>query len=205
MKSTKLICLVLLSVSLNVNAQTGSFWSKTSLEAAYGYNLALTPNNVDRTEVSGLNTLQIGANYEIDDLWSVRGTYANTTFKHSDFSHLGITYNKLTAEAAFNVVEALNNSAYPSSNVLKVDAHAGLGLSIGKSKAKNSTDAMGNFQVGLKPQYNITNTVGIFIDATYIMNFSQDLGYNGLSLPNKEKTMGGYITGLAGVSIKLAR
>src|SRR5690606_34708069 len=186
-----------------VQAQEGRFLDNVSLEASYGYNLALSPDNVDRTDFSGFNTLQLGATYQINPLWGVRGTYSNTTFKHKDNSDIGITYNKLTAEATFNVLEAITPSTMPMQQAFELSAHAGLGLNFGKSKVTDETDAMGNVQIGIRPQYNVTNRVGIFLDGTYIMNFKQDYGFNGMSIPGEDKTTGGYVTGLIGVTVKL--
>ena len=186
-----------------VNAQEGSFFNQVSLEASYGYNLALSPDNVDRTDFSGFNTLQLGATYQINPLWGVRGTYSNTTFKHKDNSDIGITYNKLTAEATFNVLEAISPSTTPMQQAFELSAHAGLGLNFGKSKVTDETDAMGNVQIGIRPQYNVTNRIGIFLDGTYIMNFKQNYGFNGMSIPGEDETTGGYVTGLIGVTVKL--
>ena len=188
-----------------VNAQEGSFFNQVSLEASYGYNLALSPDNVDRTDFSGFNTLQLGATYQINPLWGVRGTYSNTTFKHKDNSDIGITYNKLTAEATFNVLEAISPSTMPMQQAFELSAHAGLGLNFGKSKVTDNTDAMANFQIGIRPQYNVTSRVGIFLDGTYIMNFKQNYGFNGMSIPGEDETTGGYVTGLIGVTVKLGK
>jgi len=188
-----------------VNAQEGSFFNQVSLEASYGYNLALSPDNVDRTDFSGFNTLQLGATYQINPLWGVRGTYSNTTFKHKDNSDIGITYNKLTAEATFNVLEAITPSTMPMQQAFELSAHAGLGLNFGKSKVTDATDTMANFQIGIRPQYNVTNRVGIFLDGTYIMNFKQNYGFNGIAVPGEDETTGGYVTGLIGVTVKLGR
>lgn len=188
-----------------VQAQEGQFFDNVSLEASYGYNLALSPDNVDRTDFSGFNTLQLGATYQINPLWGVRGTYSNTTFKHTDNSDIGITYNKLTAEATFNVLEAINPSTMPMQQAFELSAHAGLGLNFGKSKVTDATDTMANFQIGIRPQYNVTNRVGIFLDGTYIMNFKQNYGFNGMAIPGEDETTGGYVTGLIGVTVKLGR
>lgn len=203
----KLVCIAAIALATvqQSNAQQGSFFDNVSLEASYGYNLALSPDNVDRTDFSGFNTLQLGATYQINPLWGVRGTYSNTTFKHKDNSDIGITYNKLTAEATFNVLEAINPSAMPMQQAFELSAHAGLGLNFGKSKATDQTDMMANFQVGIKPQYNISNRIGVFIDGTYIMNFKQNYGFNGMSIPGESETTGSYVTGLIGVAIKLGR
>lgn len=192
--------LAVLSVN-HINAQEGTFLDKVSLEASYGFNMALSPDNVDRADVSGLNTIQLGANYQINNLWGVRGTYSNTTFKHKDIDNQSINFNKLTAEATFEVLEAIK----PAITQFQIIAHAGFGLNFGKSKITEQTDIMGNFQIGLKPQYNVSNRVGIFLDGTYIMNFSQNIGYNGLSIPDDDSTTGSYATGLIGVSVKLGK
>lgn len=199
----KIVLVAALAVlSMNkMNAQESTFFDKVSLEAAYGFNLALSPDNVDRTDVSGLNTIQLAANYQLNNVWGIRGTYSNTTFKHKDNKDLGINYNKLTAEATYQILQAINPE------ILKFDvmAHAGFGLNFGKSKVADVTDTMGNFQIGLKPQYNVSNRVGIFLDGKYIMNFSQNLGYNGLNIVGEESTTGSYATGLLGVTVKLGK
>lgn len=203
----KLICIAVIALSAvqQSNAQQGSFLDNVSLEAGYGYNMALSPDNVETADVSGFNTVQLGANYQINSLWGLRGTYSNTTFKHKDYDNASINYNKLTAEATFNVMEALNASAYPTSSAFHLVAHTGAGLNFGKSKATDETDMMANFQVGIKPQYNISNRIGVFFDGTYIMNFKQNYGFNGMTIPGESETTGSYVTGLIGVAIKLGR
>lgn len=191
----------------NVHAQDqkASFLNKVTLEAAYGYNQAFSPDNVDRTDVSGLKTIQVGANYQINDFWGVRGTYSNTQFEHKDFDKQGVTYNKITAEATFTVLKAILKTTNENASKFDVVAHAGFGLNFGKSKATDASDTMGNFQIGLKPEYKVSDRVGIFVDGTYIMNFSQNIGYNGFQISGDETTTGGYATGLIGVSIKLGK
>lgn len=200
MKKLAVAAVAILS-AVQAQAQQETFLSKVRLEAGYGYNQALSPDNVDRTDVSGVNTLQLGANYQINSLWGVRGTYSNTTFKHKDVDDAGINYNKLTAEAVFEVLQAIR----PSESKFQLAAHAGFGLNFGKSKATDVNDNIGNFQIGLMPKYNITSRIGVFLDGTYIMNFSQNLGYNGLSIPGEDSTTGSYATALIGVSFKLGQ
>jgi len=203
MKKLMFMAAIAVATVQQSNAQQGSFLDKVSLEVAYGYNMALTPDNVETADVSGFNTVQLGANYQINNLWGVRGTYSNTTFKHKNFDNASINYNKLTAEATFNVLNAINNAKFPTTSTFGLAAHAGFGLNFGKSKATDATDAMGNFQIGIKPQYNVSNRIGIFLDGTYIMNFKQNYGFNGMSIPGESETTGSYVTGLIGVAIKL--
>ena len=188
-----------------MNAQQGNFFDQVSIEAAYGYNVALTPSHLTLADFNGLNTLQLGAAYQINPLWGVRGTYSNTTFKHKDNSNLGITYNKLTAEATFNILEAISPSTMPMVQAFELSAHAGFGLNFGKSKVTDAVDNIGNFQIGVRPQYNVSRTVGVFLDGTYIMNFKQHLDYNGMALTGSKETTGGYVTALLGVAVKLGK
>lgn len=203
----KLVCIAIIALTAvqQSNAQQVSFLDNISLEAAYGYNLALSPDNIETADVSGFNTLQLGLNYQINDIWGVRGTYSNTTFKHKDVDNASINYNKLTAEATFNIMQAVNASAYPISSAFQLVAHTGVGLNFAKSKVTDKTDNIGNFQIGIKPQYNITSRIGVFLDGTYIMNFKQNYGFNGMSIPGESETTGSYVTGLVGVAIKLGR
>lgn len=203
----KIVCIAIIALAAvqQSNAQQGSFLDNISLEAAYGYNMALSPDNIETADVSGFNTVQLGLNYQINDIWGVRGTYSNTTFKHKDVNNASINYNKLTAEATFNVMQAVNASAYPTSSAFQLVAHAGAGLNFGKSKVTNKTDSMGNLQVGIKPQYNISNRIGVFLDGTYIMNFKQNYGFNGMRIPGESETTGSYVTGLIGVAVKLGK
>ena len=127
-------------------AQQNTFLENLSLEAAYGYNMAISPNNVETADVSGFNTLQLGANYQINHLWGVRGTYSNTTFKHKDNDNAGVNYNKLTAEATFNILEATSPATMPTIQAFELSAHAGLGLNFGKNKFNDQSDMMANFR-----------------------------------------------------------
>lgn len=206
MKKLVMVAVLATAFASNVQAQEKvPFLEKVTLEASYGYNQAFSPDNVDRTDVSGLKTIQLGANYQINDFWGVRGTYSNTQFEHKDFDGQGVTFNKITAEATFTVLKAILKTTNENASKFDVIAHAGFGLNFGKSKVTDATDTMGNFQIGLKPEYKVSNRVGIFVDGTYIMNFSQNVGYNGAQIPGDDTTTGGYATGLIGVSIKLGK
>ena len=206
MKKLVMVAVLATAFVSNVQAQEKvSFLDKVTLEASYGYNQAFSPDNVDRTDVSGLKTIQLGANYQINDFWGVRGTYSNTQFEHKDFDGQGVTFNKITAEATFTVLKAILKTTNENASKFDVIAHAGFGLNFGKSKVTDASDTMGNFQIGLKPEYKVSNRVGIFVDGTYILNFSQNVGYNGKQIAGNDTTTGGYATGLIGVSIKLGK
>jgi len=202
MKKLVSILVLVLATAQQSNAQQESFLNKVSLEAGYGYNLAVSPDNIDAATVSGFNTVQLGATYQLNTLWGVRGTYANTTFKDKDVSRAAINYNKITLEATFNMVEAISGV---TNSPFEVVAHAGFGLNFGKSETIDAVDKIANAQIGIKPQYQITNRVAVFVDGAYIMNLKQNYGFNGMHIPGESETTGSYITGLVGVAVKLGK
>lgn len=102
----------------------------------------------------------------------------------------------------FNVLNAINSAKFPTTSTFGLVTLAGFGLNFGKSKA---TDVMGDFQIVIKPQYNVSSRIGIFLDGSYIMNFKQNYGFNGMCIPGESETIGSYITGLIGIAIKLGR
>lgn len=163
----------------NVQAQSqasGSVFDKLSVEAQYGLNSALSPNEgITTSDYSGFNFFQIGLTYHIDDVWGVRGTFASSNFKHKDIDDDGVKYNRLMLEATYNIFAGINGMMQP----FDITAHAGFGLASGKSEVLADNDLAGVAQIGIMPKYNFTSQFSVFIDGTFVNQFSQDYGFNG--------------------------
>lgn len=174
------LILSITTVASSLMAQEKTFMQHITLEAGGGYNLPVAPSrdNTSLSDYAGLKSFYLGANYEINELGGLRFTYGNNSFSDSDNSSLGLTHHKFMAEGTFNIVEFIERISNPFEVVL----HGGLGISLGKSKQTSGIDKMGTVQVGLKPQYRITNNFSIHLDATYVMNFKQNYFYDGTSL-----------------------
>ncbi|UUV20560.1 porin family protein [Paenimyroides aestuarii] len=176
-----LIATCLLAVS-QVNAQSNapvSVFDNLSIEAQYGLNNALSPNEgITTSDYSGFNFFQAGLTYHIDEVWGVRGTFANSNFKHKDFDNLGVSYSKLTLEATYNIFTAVNGMMQP----FDVTAHAGFGAASGKSEQGSGKDMVGVAQIGIMPKYNFNSQFAVFIDATFVNQFSQDYGFDGSAI-----------------------
>ena len=61
-------------------------------------------------------------------------------------------------------------------------------------------------QIGVKPTYMVTPRLNVFLDATYVANFSQNRGFNGKSLAERKKSVvGGYFNAMLGLQFKLGK
>lgn len=188
------------------NAQEGSnTWNKLSLEASYGFAMPLSPTeNIEAADYNSLVNFQGGVNYQVNNLWGVRATYAYQKFENKDFSNLGVAYHKFMGEATFNVLEAVNpTSSSVQSNNFEIVAHAGIGGSFATRNQDNKTNKMINAQIGVKPTYAVSNRVNIFADVTYVTNFNQAYEFSGTAI--KGGTTGGYVTANVGLQVKLGK
>lgn len=203
MKKT-LITLALVAGLFTAQAQErkASFLDKVKLEAGWGLNVPTGPTDgISASDYSGVASFYVGANYELDELWGVRGTYAYNKFENKDNSNFGSTHHKLVAEATYNILRSIQDNGQQP---FELYGHAGFGLTIGKSELVSNTDMMGTFQVGLLPTYHVSERVSIILDAACVVNFSQDYGYHGgpAKLNGKSAT-GSYFIANIGVAFKL--
>ena len=187
----------------NMQAQAptqSSLFDNLSVEAQYGLNSALSPNEgITTSDYSGFNFFQLGLNYHFNDIWGVRGTFASSNFKHKDVSDLGVKYNKLMLEATYNIFAAVNGGMMQP---FDVTAHAGFGFALGKAKSKGDNDLVGVAQIGIMHKYIFTSQFAVFIDGTFVNQFSQDYGFNGLGI---KQGSGSYFNVGLGVQYKFKK
>lgn len=183
-------------------AQQSDFLDRVKLEAGWGYNLPTAPTDgITASDFAGVRSFYVGAQYKLNDIWGVRGTYAYNGFQHRDESEYGLKIHKLMAEATFSILRAAESDL---ASTFDVGAHAGLGLSFGSSESQSGTDMMANFQIGLMPVYQITEKFSVHLDAAYVVNFKQDYGFHGLQAKAANKgTTGGYFVANIGVGFAL--
>lgn len=173
-----------LSQAQSSSLHGSDFWSRTTIEAGYGLNMPFSPKPTmgETADYSTFGSLHLGARYQIDELWSVRGTYEMNKFEHKDNSNLGLTFHKLALEAMYDI-----SAATAMESDFGVHAHAGLGLGIGKSETLDD-DKVGTVQLGLMPSYKLSNNFSVFLDATSVLTLSQDYGFDGLPMDGSENS-----------------
>lgn len=169
------------------SAQQTSFVERVSLEAGYGYNLALNPaEGISSSDVSALKSVQAGANYHFNKIWGMRGTYMFNQFEVKDAAQQSLQVHKLALEATYDITEAIQpnlNSKFK--NGFAVEAHAGAGLSMGISGVPEySDDLMANLQVGIMPLYHFDKQWAVFVDATMTQYLKQNFNFNGAKALN---------------------
>lgn len=170
------LAVTLLASSAFVHSQNKTFVQRLSFDAGAGYNIPVSPDReVSSTSFSGFRNFNLGANYAINDLYGLRFTYANNSFEDKDNSALGLTLHKFMAEGTFNIIQSIEMQENP----FEVVAHAGAGISLGKSKLSSNLDKMGTIQVGIMPLYRITDHFSIHFDASYVLNIRQNYYYDG--------------------------
>ncbi|WP_430615305.1 transporter [Flavobacterium sp. JP2137] len=181
-------------------AQQGDFWSRSAVEAGWGYQLPKAPTaGMEAKDYANFQSFYVGGRFELSDIWGLRGTYAYHAFEHQDDAELGLTIHKLTAEMTVLLMQAIQQQ---SSEPFEIMAHAGLGLSTGKSARQSSSDLMPNLQAGLMTIYQLGSQWSMHLDATYVFNFSQDLDYSGAAALSKSTT-GNYFAASLGIAYKL--
>ena len=180
--------ITIVSITSSLLAQQKTFFERVTLEVSGGYSLPVSPSRSDASlsNFAGFRNFSLGANYELSNLAGLRFTYGNHMFEDKNNSSMGVTHHKLMAEGTFNIIESIEMIRAP----FDVMAHAGAGISLGKSKLTSDVDKMIALQIGLMPRYRITNNFSVHADATYVVNFSQDYFYDGgtASKDNKQET-----------------
>src|SRR5690606_13012187 len=128
----KLVLFAVLLTAHVSNAQTTG--SNITLEASYGFNAPINPTKdyagveMKAGDYAGLNNLQLGLTYQINEDWGVRGTYMFANFKNSDVKNTGAQIHKLAAEAVYTLYnDAASWSYTATANGFILYAHAGLG------------------------------------------------------------------------------
>lgn len=194
-----------------VNAQNNPLLDNLSLELGYGYNMGVAPKtDVVLSDVNGFRSIHAGATYHINNVWGVRGSYGYNKFEDKKNKDNSLITHKLMLEATFEVLEAVQGSTFSlQEKKFDVTTHAGLGLAIGDSSWPKYTqkDMMGVTQIGLKPTYFVTPQFRVFVDGTYIFNFSQDFrfdGGNGL-ISEKGRFVGNVMSINLGIQYKLSK
>jgi len=197
-----IILLSLCSVSIAAQENVASFLQQFSVEVGSGYHLPISPHkSISINDYAGLGGCYVGVNYALNDLWGIRITYANKTFVDKNDKSNKFTIQKVMTEATFNILQ----SAQPQPTAFDIMAHTGVGVSLGNGHYLTDTDKMINFQIGLMPLYRITANLSIQLDATYILNFQQNQGYNGQYLYDDIRDVtGSYFLLNMGLGVRLA-
>ncbi|HUH25608.1 MAG TPA: hypothetical protein VLY87_03200, partial [Flavobacterium sp.] len=71
-----------------------------------------------------------------------------------------------------------------------------------KSEIASGKDMAGVAQIGIMPKYNFSPRVAVFLDGTFVNQFSQDYGFNGVAV---KQGSGSYLNVGLGVQVRLGQ
>ncbi|MEL1245375.1 hypothetical protein AAEO56_13960 [Flavobacterium sp. DGU11] len=172
----KCLSLLTLLLSLSVWSQARHPQDQYSIEAGYGMGISGHPATV------GFSHFEVGFRYMVDEFWGIKFDFGSDRFRMGDNPELGSDYKRYSFQGVHNLGRTLKIADKMGSNI-NLLAHGGLGYSSLKSVIRGGTDNIGSVIVGLTPQFRMSNSLAITLDASYILNFTQHYNFDGLHPP----------------------
>lgn len=199
-----LFCGIFITQKTHAQSRRVDFFDKIKLEAGWGLNTPVAPTkNTSISDFVGLESFYVGTNYELNETWGVRGTYAYNHFENKQNTDIQLIMHKFVAELTMSIGNLVSyNSFYSDYNDFDVIAHAGIGVSLGRKKNYSATDWMRNIQIGVMPTYRVLQKISIHLDITYVINTSQNYSFSG---EYKVDAIEGYLLSNIGLSIDIGR
>jgi hypothetical protein len=198
------LLLTLLLVSSLSSAQYR--FNQFSIEAGAGYVLAGNPySEAYDSNFSGFRHIDLGVRYMINENYGVRLTYANDRFLQSNGSKVGINYNRIGVDGIYNLGRLID-LAYNSNETVGLLGHLGIGYIRASPLSGALTERIGNFSLGLTPQFKIGENTVFFTDLSANMNFKQHYGFDGsLVYGGNDTVMGSHYNITFGLMIYLGQ
>jgi hypothetical protein len=185
------ITLIALLLSLTAVAQKP--FDQYSFEAEYGFNVSGNPTIMDFAHWG------VSFRYMMERDWGIKFDFAKDEFTDADG---GTNYTRVSVQVVNNLGRTLNSMTM-NGDKLGMLAHGGIGWSSLTSNSHPGTDNILHVIIGLTPQYKLTDSFAIYVDAAYIANFTQHFTYDGF-YPNgtgtKEAFTGSMINASVGIS-----
>ena len=177
----KTIALLAILVSFSAHSQKAKLRThdQYSFEPEVGLGLGSKPRIMD------FGHWGIGFRYMLDRTWGLKFDFAKDRFTdESTVPAGGANYTRISIQAVNNLGRTLNSMTMNGER-LGLLAHGGIGYSSITSHLKSGTDNVLHLIVGLTPQYKLSESFALYIDASYVLNYSQHYGYDG-RYPNGE-------------------
>lgn len=204
MKKTQLIILaVAVFTSFFNQAQDLTKVNQWSVGLQLGGHDATTPNNTTTKFFTHVNG---DVRYMVNNRFGVMADlgYENFGWKTAEMNNTHLT--RLSLQGVLNMGDMLRFDTWTKRFGLLL--HGGAGISNMWQKDKFSFgegDVMGNFILGLTPQFKINDRVAVNLDWSGILNSRQDRTFDFTEKHDRNGVNGFYMTASAGVSIALGK
>lgn len=188
--------ITLLALLLSFSAFSQRTDDQYSFEGEYGFNVGNPPT------IMNFSHWGISFRYMMERNWGIKFDFAKDKFTESEFD-LGSNYTRVSVQAVNNIGRSLNSMTM-NGEKLGILGHGGLGYSSLTSNTLQGTDNMFHVIIGLTPQYRISDSFAVYVDASYILNLTQHFRYDG-QYPNdgvgtKHAFTGSMINASVGIS-----
>ncbi len=157
----------------------GKRYNQFSVEASYNISVPYTAidfkdkSNGNFTSFDGFN---LGARFMFNQNWGLKGEVVYNGY-HGE-NNLGTNFIRLDAQAVYNLGRLIN-LPYATNDKVGLLLHSGFGISKSKSLVKNTTENIGNYIIGLRPIFSLSDRIALSMDMTYVANFKQQFNYDG--------------------------
>lgn len=168
----KTITLLALLLSTMSFSQESNF-SQYSLEADYGFNYARNP------KLTGFTHFGFAFRYMIDEYWGIKFDYGHDSFESETIPSSTGTLNRLSFQGVYNLGRLLNFREFTGGTVNML-LHGGFGGTFIDSDSIGGTDKAGNLIGGGTLQVYVSERFAIMGDVSAIMNFSQQMRFDGI-------------------------
>lgn len=207
MKKSNIILSLLLTVGLNsttINAQELKEANQWSLGFNIGGHDAVFPT---KTSTKFFTHLNGDVRYMVNNRFGLMGDlgYENFDWKTDDVTN-NTHLTRLSLQGVANLADILRFDTWTNRFGLLV--HGGAGITNMWQKGKYSFgegDQMGNFILGITPQFSITDRIAVNVDWSGIALSRQDQRFDFKSRNNRDGINAFYMTASAGVSIALGK
>ena len=143
-----------------------------SFEAEYGFNVSGKPTIMD------LAHWGVSFRYMMERDWGIKFDFAKDSFTENG-TEFGSNYTRVSVQVVNNLGRTLNSMTMNGEKI-GILGHGGFGYSSLTSQTLPGTDNILHVIIGLTPQYRISDSFAVYIDASCIFNFTQHFKYNGL-------------------------
>ena len=145
-----------------------------SFEVEYGLNMGSKPRIVDFGHWS------VSFRYMLERNWGLKFDFAKDQFSEtSTVPETGANLTRISVQVVNNLGRTLNSMTM-SGDKLGLLGHAGIGYTALTSNTIEGTDNIMHIIVGLTPQFKVSKSIALYVDASYIANFSQQINFAGV-------------------------
>ncbi len=179
LKRNLILVLVCLIFSQHYGQGDSSTWKA---QIAFGFNYPDVDGFVQDFEAKPLNfpTINLGVQYMFSRNLGAKLDFGYNRFSNGENSpEFKTNYSRINGQLVYDVTNKLR--FLPPS--ISIVGHIGPGLSFIKPLGTygDNKHSFFNTLAGLELHYRIAQTVSVYTDASYVMNFSKDKTYNPIS------------------------